>query len=109
MFDWVEGTFWPIESSYHYSSKAKSSHAGKEADVKAAYSTVVDTFGGQHPEVLIYNAGPGGTTWPPPSLLDISVDAFSKGFDSGVTGALIWLQQVCTILTLPVRIYFDTA
>ena len=32
--------------------------------------------------------------WPPPSLLETSVEDFSRSFDSGVTGALSWTQLV---------------
>lgn len=66
--------------------------AGKPQDVVAAHARVRDALG--HPEVLIYNAGPGGYSWPPPAALDISPEAFSRGFDAGVTGPLVWAQQV---------------
>ncbi|CAL8471258.1 g10800 [Coccomyxa elongata] len=65
---------------------------GKPEDVVAAHARVCEALGA--PEVLVYNAGPGGFTWPPPAALDISPEAFSRGFDSGVTGALVWAQQV---------------
>ncbi len=39
--------------------------AGKPAEVIAAFDTIKEQLG--HPEVLIYNAGPGGVTFPPPS------------------------------------------
>lgn len=41
--------------------------AGKPAEVIAAFDTIKEQLG--HPEVLIYNAGPGGVTFPPPSIL----------------------------------------
>ena len=67
--------------------------AGDKASVQAAHKEIVEKLG--HPEVLVYNAGPGGFQWPPPSILDIPADKFAKGFDNGVTGALLWIQQVC--------------
>ena len=39
--------------------------AGKATEVVAAFDKVKQQLG--HPEVLIYNAGPGGISWPPPS------------------------------------------
>ena len=67
-------------------------NAGDKASVQAAHKEIVEKVG--HPEVLIYNAGPGGFQWPPPSILDTPADKFAKGFDNGVTGALLWIQEV---------------
>ncbi|KAK9918745.1 hypothetical protein WJX75_006512 [Coccomyxa subellipsoidea] len=67
------------------------SDAGKAQDVVAAHAKVFEAFGA--PEVLVYNAGPG-ITWPPPAALDIDPEVFSRSFDAGVTGALVWSQQV---------------
>lgn len=67
-------------------------HAGKPEEVVTAHARVCEALGA--PEVLVYNAGPGGFTYPPPAALDISPEAFSRSFDSGVTGALVWAQQV---------------
>lgn len=39
--------------------------AGKATEMVAAFDRVKQQLG--HPEVLIYNAGPGGISWPPPS------------------------------------------
>ena len=39
--------------------------AGKPAEVIAAFDKIKEQLG--HPEVLIYNAGPGGVTFPPPN------------------------------------------
>lgn len=66
--------------------------AGDKASVQAAHKEIVEKLG--NPEVLIYNAGPGGFQWPPPSILDTPADKFAKGFDNGVTGALLWIQEV---------------
>ena len=71
-------------------------HAGKPEDVVAAHARVCEALGA--PEVLVYNAGPGGYGWPPPAALDISPEAFSRSFDSGVTGALVWAQQVLWLI-----------
>lgn len=38
---------------------------GKPAEIAAAFDKIKEQMG--HPEVLIYNAGPGGMSWPPPS------------------------------------------
>lgn len=78
-------------------------HAGKPEDVVAAHARVCKELG--DPEVLVYNAGPGGFTWPPPAALDISPEAFTRGFDSGVTGALVWAQQV--LMHCPVQKCFQ--
>ncbi len=48
----------------------------------------------QHLDNFIWFTGPGGLSWPLPGLLEQSVEEFARGFDAGVTGALIWLQQV---------------
>ena len=39
--------------------------AGKATQMVAAFDEIKQQLG--HPEVLIYNAGPGGMSWPPPS------------------------------------------
>ena len=70
--------------------------AGDRASVADAHRTIVDRLG--HPEVLVYNAGPGGFAWPPPSILDTPADKFAQGFNAGVTGALLWIQQVRRLL-----------
>ena len=41
------------------------STAGKPAEVIVAFDKIKEQLG--HPEILIYNAGPGGVTFPPPS------------------------------------------
>ena len=56
-----------------------------------AFQTIVAKLGA--PEVLVYNAGPG-MKWPPPGILDLDPAVFSRAFDAGVTGALVWAQQV---------------
>lgn len=56
-----------------------------------AHNTIVQQLGA--PEVLVYNAGPGMMSWPPPGILDINPEAFQQGFASGCTGGLIWAQQ----------------
>lgn len=66
--------------------------AGKPTEIVAAFDTIKQQLG--HPEVLIYNAGPGGTSWPPPSALDLKPDDFQAAFASGVVGALTASQQV---------------
>lgn len=66
---------------------------GNEADVKAAFQSIVKEFG-EYPEVLVYNAGPGNFRFPPPGILDLSVEEFSVAFEAGVYGALAWLHQV---------------
>lgn len=51
--------------NYLQARTAKLSYAGRVAEVVAAFDKVKQQLG--HPEVLIYNAGPGGISWPPPS------------------------------------------
>ena len=80
---------------------------GDKASVQAAHKEVVEKLG--HPEVLVYNAGPGGFQWPPPSILDTPADKFAKGFDNGVTGALLWIQQVMIIVKEPWQSHGITA
>ncbi|DBA95579.1 hypothetical protein WJX82_008709 [Trebouxia sp. C0006] len=65
---------------------------GKPAEVIAAFDKIKEQLG--HPEVLIYNAGPGGVTFPPPSALDLKPEVFEGAFSSGVVGALTASQQV---------------
>lgn len=60
--------------------------------MREAHNTICKALG--NPEVLIYNAGPGMMSWPPPTIMDIPPEVFSRAFDSGVTGALVWAQQV---------------
>lgn len=45
--------------------------AGKPAEVIAAFDKIKEQLG--HPEVLIYNAGPGGVTFPPPSKTSLNL------------------------------------
>ena len=59
--------------------------------MRQAFQTIVAKLGA--PEVLVYNAGPG-MKWPPPGILDLDPAVFSRAFDAGVTGALVWAQQV---------------
>ena len=68
------------------------SAAGKAEDVASAHAKIQEAFGA--PQVLIYNAGPGGVSWPPPGLLETSPDSFAHGFEAGCVGALLWAQQV---------------
>ena len=65
--------------------------AGDAASVREAFQTIREKLGA--PEVLVYNAGPG-MKWPPPGILDLDPTVFSRAFDAGVTGALVWAQQV---------------
>ena len=67
--------------------------AGDAASVREAYKSIVAKLGA--PEVLVYNAGPGNMSWPPPGVLDTDPAAFQGAFAAGVTGGLIWAQQVC--------------
>lgn len=85
----------PVESEINQSGgKALSlpTDIGKPADVVTAFDKIKEQLG--HPEVLIYNAGPGGVTFPPPSALDVKPDDFQAAFSSGVVGALAAAQQV---------------
>ena len=65
--------------------------------MRQAFQTIVEKLGA--PEVLVYNAGPG-MKWPPPGILDLDLAVFSRAFDAGVTGALVWAQQVRRLLQL---------
>ena len=65
--------------------------AGDAASVREAFQTIREKLGA--PEVLVYNAGPG-MKWPPPGILDLDPTVFSRAFAAGVTGALVWAQQV---------------
>lgn len=64
--------------------------------MRDAYKAIVAKLGA--PEVLVYNAGPQMKAWPPPAILDIDPEAFQDGFAAGVTGALVWSQQVVSAL-----------
>jgi NAD(P)-dependent dehydrogenase (short-subunit alcohol dehydrogenase family) len=65
---------------------------GKPAEVASVFGEIKQKLGA--PEVLIYNSGPSGMSWPPPSAMDLTPEQFSAAFDSGVVGALACAQQV---------------
>ena len=58
-----------IASSTQHCSAHLLSYLGKPTDLVAAFDKIKSQLG--HPEVLIYNAGPGGMSWPPPSKAPI--------------------------------------
>lgn len=67
-------------------------NAGDAGSISEAFGQVRQQLG--DPEVLIYNAGPGVGSWPPPGILDLTAERFTEALQTGATGGLLCAQQV---------------
>jgi len=71
--------------------------ASSEQSLKDAFGVIRSQLGDV--EVLVYNAGGGMPSWPPPPVMELDTAVFVNNLQVGCTGAFVAIKEVLPAMT----------